>query len=154
VPPQDEYDISKGFTYMYLETKPLFPFGHGLSYTSFKYSKLKISSNQITANGQVIITVDIKNTGKREGDEVVQLYVHDVICSVKRPIKELRGFERISLNPGEAKTVTFSLPYEKLSFYDEKSHQFIVEPGTFEVMVGSSSEDIRLKGDFSVARKE
>ena len=94
------------------------------------------------------INVDVKNTGKREGDEVVQLYVRDVICRVKRPLKELRGFERISLNPGETKTVTFILPFDKLSFYDEKTHQFIVEPGTFEVMIGSSSEDIRLKGDF------
>ena len=148
VPPQDEYDIAKGFTYMYLETKPLFPFGHGLSYTDFKYSKLNISSKQIVANGPLTINVDVKNTGKREGDEVVQLYVRDVICRVKRPLKELRGFERISLNPGETKTVTFILPFDKLSFYDEKTHQFIVEPGTFEVMIGSSSEDIRLKGDF------
>jgi beta-glucosidase len=150
VPPQDEYDISKGFTYMYIKGEPLFPFGHGLSYTKFKYSKLKISSKEISSDGQVTISVNVKNTGPIAGDEVVQLYVHDVECSVVRPTKELRGFERISLNSGESKTVTMTVPGEKLSFYDENTHQFIVEPGTFEVFVGSSSEDIRLQGKFDV----
>ena len=89
--------------------------------------------------------VDVQNTGKRAGDEVVQLYVRDVEASVKRPKKELRGFERISLKPGERKTVSFTLPAEKLSFYDVKSKSFVVEPGQFEVMIGSSSEDIRAK---------
>jgi len=153
VPPQDEYDISQGFTYMYLPSKPLFPFGHGLSYTRFEYSRLRISSKQIDPHGQVTIQVDVKNTGKREGDEVVQLYVRDVACSVKRPLKELRGFERIRLNSGDTKTVTFALPCDKLSFYDEKTHQFVVEPGTFEVLIGSSSDDIRLKGEFDVSKK-
>jgi beta-glucosidase len=153
VPPQDEYDISKGFTYMYINVKPLFPFGHGLSYTEFKYSKMTISSKKIKSDGQVKIEVNVKNSGTREGDEVVQLYIHDVACSVKRPAKELRGFERISLKPGETKTITFIVPGEKLSFYDENSHKFIVEPGVFEVMVGSSSEDIRLTGKFNVVEK-
>jgi len=153
VPPQDEYDISKGFTYMYINGKPLFPFGHGLSYTEFKYSKMTISSEKIKSDGQVKIEVNVKNSGTREGDEIVQLYIHDVACSVKRPAKELRGFERISLKPGETKTVTFIVPGEKLSFYDENSHKFIVEPGVFEVMVGSSSEDIRLTGKFDVVEK-
>ena len=121
-----------------------------MSYTKFKYSKFKISSKEITDDGQVTISVNVKNTGPIAGDEVVQLYVHDVECSVVRPTKELRGFERISLNSGESKTVTMTVPGEKLSFYDEKTHKFIVEPGTFEVFVGSSSEDIRLQGKFDV----
>jgi len=150
VPPQDEYDITKGFTYMYMNGPPLFAFGHGLSYTEFTYSNLRISPRQIPPNGKVTVAVDVANTGKRAGDEVVQLYVRDVECSVKRPAKELRGFQRIGLQPGEKKTVALELPAEKLSFYDVKTHGFIVEPGAFEVMVGSSSEDIRLKGGLEV----
>jgi beta-glucosidase len=152
VPPQDEYDITKGFTYMYLNGKPLFPFGHGLSYTSFGYSKLKIADKKVTATGKVTVSVDVKNTGKVAGDEVVQLYVHDVVASVKRPTKELRGFERITLKPGETKTVTIIVPVEKLSFYDEKTHGFIVEPGMFDIMIGSSSEDIRLQDKIEVVK--
>ncbi len=153
VPPQDEYDVTKGFTYMYLKGKPLFPFGHGLSYTEFSYSNLKIGSKTIKADDTQTITFDVKNVGKRDGDEVAQLYVRDLECSVVRPSRELRGFERISLKAGEKKTVTLTLPGDKLSFYDEKTHGFIVEPGTFELMVGSSSEDIRLKGKFDVSSK-
>jgi beta-glucosidase len=152
VPPQDEYDITKGFTYMYLNGKPLFPFGHGLSYTNFSYSKLRIANKKVATNGKLTISVDIKNTGKVAGDEVVQLYVHDVVASVKRPTKELRGFERITLKPGETKTVTMTVPVEKLSFYDEKTHGFIVEPGMFDIMIGSSSEDIRLQDKIEVVR--
>ncbi|WP_276500721.1 glycoside hydrolase family 3 C-terminal domain-containing protein [Terrimonas pollutisoli] len=150
VPSVDEYDVTKGFTYMYLQGKPLFAFGHGLSYTTFTYSDLKIASKKIKANGKITMSVTVKNTGKRKGDEVVQLYVHDVASSVKRPSKELRGFERISLNPGETKTVKFEVPAEKLAFYDEKTHRFVVEPGFFDIMVGSSSEDTRLKDKIEV----
>jgi beta-glucosidase len=150
VPPRDEYDITKGFTYMYVNGKPLFPFGYGLSYTTFKYSGLKLSANKITADGNLNVSVDVKNTGKRAGDEVVQLYVHQVKSSVKRPVKELRGFQRISLAPGEKRTVTLSLPVQKLAFWDEKSHGFIVEHGVFDVMLGASSADIRLKGQIEV----
>jgi len=114
---------------------------------------MKISSGSIKADGQITVSVDVKNTGKREGDEVVQLYIHDVVCSVVRPVKELRAFERISLNPGETKTVTMTVPGEKLAFYDEKAHSFVVEPGTFDVLVGSSSADIRLQGKFDVVNK-
>jgi beta-glucosidase len=152
VPPQDEYDVTKGFTYMYINGKPLFPFGHGLSYTTFNYSKIKISDKKITADGKITVSVDVKNTGKIAGDEVVQLYVHDVIASVKRPTKELRGFERVSLQPGETKTVSITVPAEKLAFYDEKTHGFLVEPGVFKVFVGSSSEDIRLKTQLAVVK--
>jgi beta-glucosidase-like glycosyl hydrolase len=150
VPPQDEYDVTKGFTYLYLHGKPLFPFGHGLSYTEFEYANLRLSARQIPATGKVLVGVDVKNTGPRAGDEVVQLYVHDVECSVRRPIRELRGFERITLRPGATKTVTFALPAEKLAFYDVKTHDFIVEPGAFDILVGSSSDDIRLQSRLEV----
>ena len=94
--------------------------------------------------------MEVENIGKRAGDEVVQLYVHDVECSVKRPAKELRGLERISLKPGEKRTVTFTLPDEKLAFYDVKTHGFVVEPGAFDVLVGGSSQDIRARGQLEV----
>ena len=153
VPPQDEYDVTKGFTYMYLNGKPLFPFGHGLSYTRFKYSDLRVSPKQIPVTGQVMVRVDVENTGKRAGDEVVQLYVHEVECSVKRPGKELRGFERVALRPGQKKTIAFTLAGEKLSFWDVKTHGFVVEPGAFDVLVGSSSQDIRVQTRIGVKRE-
>ncbi len=150
VPSQDEYDVTKGFTYMYINGKPLFPFGHGLSYTTFAYSNLKLSAKQINADGSITATIDVKNTGKIAGDEVVQLYIHDVAPSLKRPVKELRGFERITLAPGQTKKVSINIPGSKLAFYDEKIHDFRVETQPIDVMVGSSSEDIRLKGQFKV----
>ena len=152
VPPMDEYDVTKGFTYLYLNGEPLYPFGHGLSYTNFKYSGLKLSTEEVKANGNVNVSVEVTNTGKLAGDEVVQLYVHQVKSSVKRPVKELRGFQRISLKPGEAKTATFALPANKLAFWDERTHGFVVEPGAYEVMIGASSEDIRATGRVEVNR--
>jgi beta-glucosidase len=150
VPSQDEYDVTKGFTYMYLNGKPLFPFGHGLSYTAFAYSNLKLSAKQINADGSITATVDVKNTGKVAGDEVVQLYIHDVSPSLKRPAKELRGFERITLAPGQTQKVTLTIPGSRLAFYDEKIHDFRVEAEAIDVMVGSSSDDIRLRSQFKV----
>ena len=152
VPPMDEYDVTKGFTYLYLNGEPLYPFGHGLSYTNFKYSGLKLSTEEVKANGNVNVSVEVTNTGKLAGDEVVQLYVHQEKSSVKRPVKELRGFQRISLKPGEAKTATFALPANKLAFWDERTHGFVVEPGAYEVMIGASSEDIRATGRVEVNR--
>jgi beta-glucosidase-like glycosyl hydrolase len=151
VPPQDEYDVTKGFTYMYLPGEPLFAFGHGLSYTTFKYGTLELSEQQIARHGKLTVSVEVANTGQREGDEVVQLYVHEVKPAVTRPIKELRGFERINLKPGETKKVTFTLPTEKLAYYDGSIHGFVVKPGAFEVLAGSSSQDIRTRGRFTVA---
>ncbi len=151
VPSQDEYDVTKGFTYMYINGKPLYPFGHGLSYTEFTYSNLKLSSRQITASGNITVSATVKNTGKLAGDEVVQLYIHDVSPSLKRPVKELRGFQRISLQPGESKTISFNIIGDKLAFYDEKIHDFRVETEAIDVMVGSSSEDIRLRSRFNVS---
>ena len=150
VPPVDEYDITKGFTYMYLNGAPLFPFGHGLSYTTFQYGNLKLSADKIKTDGEVSVSVEVTNSGRRAGDEVVQLYTHQVKCSVKRPAKELRGFQRISLAPGETKTVTLNLPAAKLAFWDEKTHGFVVEPGAFDLMIGASSADIRQQGQIEV----
>ncbi len=129
--------------------KPLFPFGHGLSYTQFEYSDLVIEPAQVPPAGTVHISVVVKNVGDREGDEVVQLYVRDPVASRVRPVKELKGFKRLTLQPGEAKRVTFRLSMDQLGFYDH-AMRLIVEPGTIEVMVGSSSEDIRLKGSFEI----
>jgi beta-glucosidase len=150
IPTQTEYDVTKGFTYMYFEGKAQFPFGHGLSYTQFRYSDLKLSAKQMGADGKMEVSVVVNNIGDRQGDEVVQLYVHHVNSRVKRPIKELRGFQRVSLKPGEDKTVTFVLAADKLSYYDVDKKGFVVEPGTVETMVGSSSEAIQARGRFEV----
>jgi beta-glucosidase len=152
VPPQDEYDISKGFTYMYLKDKPLFAFGHGLSYTQFKYENLQLASKTIKDDGKVEVTFDISNIGSRAGDEIAQLYVHQAKCSVVRAAKELRGFQRVSLAPGEKKSVTLQVPAEKLAFYDDTVHKFVVEPGAFDIMVGSASDDIRLAEQVMVTK--
>ncbi|MFQ6095112.1 MAG: glycoside hydrolase family 3 N-terminal domain-containing protein [Candidatus Bathyarchaeia archaeon] len=135
--------------YVFMKSKPLFPFGHGLSYTVFKYSSLNITPQKVGPTGVVTISLDVKNTGDRAGDEVVQLYIRDVVASVSRPVKELRGFKRISLEPGEKRTVTFTLSMDQLAFYD-RHMRLVVEPGTFEVMVGASSEDIKLRGSFEI----
>jgi beta-glucosidase len=150
IPPQDEYDVTKGFTYLYFTGKPQFAFGHGLSYTAFRYSGLKVTPGQISADGKVTVSLDVQNTGTRTGDEVVQLYVHAAQASVKRPTKELRGFRRVSLKAKEKQSVTFTLPAADLAFYDVGMKAFRVEPGAFDIMVGSSSEDIRFRDKLQV----
>jgi beta-glucosidase len=150
IPPQTEYDITKGFTYLYFAGKAQFQFGHGLSYTQFQYDNLKMAAPQIAAVGKQEITLRVKNSGSRAGDEVVQLYVRQVDSKVKRPIKELRGFQRVALQPGEVKTVAFTLPAETLAYYDVDKKGWVVEAGTVEVQVGSSSADIRAVGRFEV----
>jgi beta-glucosidase len=135
--------------YVDMPVTPLYEFGYGLSYTTFEYSNLHIFPNEINTSGEVQITVDVKNKGKVKGDEVAQLYINDIISSVTTPIKELKGFSRISLEPDETKTVKFKLLPEDLSLFDINMKE-VVEPGFFDVMIGSSSEDIRLKGKFEV----
>ena len=135
---------------MYLKGEPLYPFGYGLSYTKFKYSNLRVSPERLPASGTVSVSVDVKNTGSRAGDEVVQFYTHAVKSRVIRPAKELRGFERISLQPGESKTVTVTVPAAKLAYYDEHEHAFVVEPGEYELMAGASSSDIRTRARVEV----
>ena len=124
--------------YLYTSKEPLFPFGFGLSYTTFEYSDLKIASSQIGPSGQSEVSVTVKNTGKVAGDEIVQLYIRDVVSSVTRPVMELKDFKRIALAPGESKTVTFTITPDKLSFLDMNMNR-VVEPGGFEIMVGPSS---------------
>jgi beta-glucosidase len=145
VPPQDEYDVTKGFTYLYFAGKAQYAFGHGLSYTTFRYNRLEVGPKQISEGQSTTVTVDVQNIGSRAGDEVVQLYVHEQTPAVKRPIKELRGFQRITLQPKENRRVTFTLPANDLAYYDEAAKKFVIKPGTFDVTIGSSSEDIRLR---------
>ncbi|MCX7800155.1 MAG: glycoside hydrolase family 3 C-terminal domain-containing protein [Fimbriimonadales bacterium] len=137
----------RGYDYVDLSGRPLFPFGHGLSYTSFEYADLRVSPNPASTRGAVTVTVRVKNVGKMPGAEVVQVYLRDETASVVRPLKELKAYRKVFLQPGEAQTVRFSLPASSLSFLDERMRR-VVEPGWFEVMVGSSSEDIRLRTRF------
>jgi beta-glucosidase len=140
-----------GKGYIDMAGTPLYSFGHGLSYTEFEYSNLAIKPSEILPGGEVQVALDIKNTGKTEGKEVVQLYISDEISSVTTPFMQLRGFQKISLIPGETRSVYFTLKPEDLSLLDRNMKR-IVEPGKFNVMAGSSSADIRLKGSFIVTR--
>ncbi|WP_449462090.1 glycoside hydrolase family 3 N-terminal domain-containing protein [Tardisphaera miroshnichenkoae] len=137
-------------SYVFSDSKPLYPFGHGLSYTTFSYSSLSVTP-QVNPGGFAEISFYVENTGGREGKEVVQLYVSKPVASVSRPAKELKAFAKLSLKPGEKKKVTFRVPAEILSFYDQYMRQ-IVEEGEYVVEVGSSSEDVRLTGKFSVTK--
>jgi beta-glucosidase len=136
-------DVTQKYNSRYRDIKtcaPLFPFGFGLSYTSFKIDNLSLSSKQMPArNGSVIASVDVQNTGSRDGDEVVQLYIHDPVASLSQPVRRLRGFQRVSLKAGEKKTVTFRLDAADVGFYDN-SGKFVVEPGQIDVYAGDSSE--------------
>jgi beta-glucosidase len=146
LPDFHDYNIRKGRTYMYFRGIPLYPFGHGLSYTSFKYSGIQISSDTLKPGGKVTVTFELTNTGHRDGDEVVQLYVRFPETKVERPVKQLANFERVHLKAAETKKVNLDLPYEHdaLRYWDEAKHQFVVEPGTLELLIGASSADIRL----------
>lgn len=134
--------------YRWYESKdiePLYAFGHGLSYTTFAYESMKFSDNSIAPNEKLTIDVAVKNTGKQEGMEIIQLYVSDKESSVERPIKELKGFRKVSLAPGEKKTVKLQLSFRDFAFWDTESESWKVEPGNFEILVGSASNNIQLK---------
>jgi beta-glucosidase len=132
-----------------VELDPLFAFGYGLSYTTFEYSGLKLPRTG-RAGQPMEVTLTVRNTGKVAGKEVVQLYVSDSDSSLPRPPKELKGFAKVDLKPGESKEVTFPLDQRSMAFYDPHKKQWLVEPGEFQVLVGSSSRDIRLKGKFTL----
>ena len=132
------------------EIAPLFPFGHGLSYTTFKYSNLSVSAKSITANELLEVQVDITNTGRVAGKEVVQLYVRDAEATVARPEKELKAFTKVELDPGQTKTLTFSLDREAFWYFDVVKNTWATEPGDFEILVGSSSRNIHLRGAFTL----
>jgi beta-glucosidase len=152
LPPMMDYDLRHGRTYLYFKEKPLYAFGFGLSYTTFSYSKLRVSSSKLADNGEVSVTVDVKNDGKREGDEVVQMYVAYPASAVPRPIEELKGFQRISLRAGESRTVTMRLTAKSIAYWKDDAHSFFVEPGPLEVRVGSSSDNIKLRQTINVTR--
>jgi beta-glucosidase len=143
LPPMMDYNLRNGRTYMYFKGQPLYPFGYGLSYTAFTYSNFRPSSTRMTKDGQMTVTVTVKNTGKRDGQEVVQLYAAHVGSKVERPIKELKGFQRIALKAGEQKIVLFTLKAKDLAYWDEQKKQWVVEDEKVNLMVGGSSADVK-----------
>jgi len=147
--PSKEYWLENawGKPYADMLPTPLWEFGFGLSYTKFEYSNLRVEPAETGTFGEIMISADVKNTGPKEGKEVVQLYIRDLKASVEVPVKELKGFEKVSLAPGETKSVKFIVTHEDLMFLD-RSLTWVVESGDFQVLVGSSSADIRLKGNF------
>jgi len=130
--------------YLDVRNEPLYPFGYGLSYTTFEYSDITLSSSQMKVDGTVTASVTVKNTGGYDADEVVQLYIRDVVGSISRPVKELKGFQRIHLNTGESQTVTFEITPELLRFYDYNLN-YVIEPGDFDIMIGPNSRDVKKK---------
>jgi len=143
LPTMMDYDIRHGRTYMYFKGKPLYPFGYGLSYTTFQFTNFKTSATKLNTDGEIIVSIDITNTGSRAGDEVVQLYVQHIGSKMARPDKELKGFLRITLKANEKRTVTLPIKAENLAYWDIKLKKFIVEKDKIQVLIGSSSADIK-----------
>lgn len=146
LPPMNDYEISNGRTYMYFEGEPLYPFGYGLSYSKFTYSKMKMRKT----SEELIVSMKVKNTGSYKGDEVVQLYYRALDSSEKKPLKKLIGFERKSLVIGESKTLTFKIPLKELQYWNENQGEWQLETGRYEFMLGASSSDIRLRKTISL----
>jgi beta-glucosidase len=135
------------------EIEPLFPFGFGLSYTEFEHRNLRLDKQRVTdSNDFVVASIDIENTGNREGSEVVQMYLKDIECSVPRPPKELVGFEKIIVGPGEIKTVDVKIKAQDFAFYDEEEHAWKIEGGEFRILSGRSSHDIHHEVELQFAR--
>lgn len=144
-------DILVGYRWYDTKKIPtLFAFGHGLSYTTFAYGKAQLSGKTITDGEKLTVTLPVKNTGRSSGKEVVQLYIGDEKCSVLRPLKELKAFQKLDLAPGEEKVATFTISVDGLKFYDENAQDWKAEPGKFKVYVGSSSADIRQTAEFEL----
>lgn len=144
-------DILVGYRWHDTKKIPaLFPFGHGLSYTTFSYGKATLSSSSLTADGSITVTVPVRNSGDRPGKEVVQLYIGDNKSSLPRPKKELKAFGKIALNPGEEKTVTFTITPDDLKYFDDARHEWVAEPGKFTLYIGASSADIRTQASFTL----
>ena len=151
LPPFEDYSM-RGRTYRFFEAAPLYPFGHGLSYTTFAYENLRVSRASIAQRDTVTITVDVRNTGTRAGDEVAQLYLQHLDSSVPRPLKELKGYRRIHLAPGERRTLSFPVSGDQLRYWDESRDSWAFENGRVRVMVGASSSDIRATSVFAQRR--
>jgi beta-glucosidase len=151
--PSKSYWINGGWThdkgYVDMPGTPLYPFGYGLSYTQFQYSNLRIDPAQIDREGNAHVSVDVENSGKLAGVETVQLYIHQRFGPVSTPVKRLRGFERVAVEPGQKKTVSFTLTPEDLKLLD-RDMQWIVAPGVFDVMIGKSSAEVAIKGRLEV----
>jgi beta-glucosidase len=147
LPDFDSYNIRYGRTYMYFQGVPLYAFGHGLSYTTFQYGNLQVAGDILQPGGDLSLQMQVTNSGSRAGDEVVQFYVHVAGGTVQRPIQQLAGFQRVHLAAGESKTLRFELRHDDptLRYWDEARQEFVVEPGTVELRMGSSAADIRLR---------
>lgn len=152
LPSMMDYNIRNGRTYMYFKGQPLYPFGFGLSYTTFAFSNGKTSTKAMNADETLTVSIDITNTGKRAGDEVVQLYVQHLHSTVVRPVKELKAFQRVTLNPGETKTIQLKIKATDLQYWDENLHQFVLENDSIKLMVGSSSSDIRFQDIVNIVK--
>ena len=150
LPPRMDYNIRDGYTYMYFKGEPLYPFGFGLSYTTFKFSNVRSSSPHLGKDGSLTVDVDVTNTGSRSGEQVVQLYVEHPQSGVSRPRKELEGFERVSVDPGQTKTVSINLAGARFAYWDVNTHAFRVEPESVNLMIGDSSADITLQTTIQV----
>ena len=143
LPPMMDYDIRNGRTYLYAKQKPLYPFGYGLSYTDFSYSSITLSHSSLSKGKEVKISVNISNTGDMDGEEVAQLYVSFPHSKVVRPVKQLKGFQRSMIKKGESKVFDFILSADELAYWDNDKDSYVIEPGTVNIMIGSSSEDIK-----------
>ena len=152
LPPMMDYNIRHGRTYMYAKEEPLYPFGFGLSYTTFQYANLRSSSKALLGSGEITISVDVTNTGARDGDEVVQFYVRHLGSKVERPARELKGFGRVNIPHGQTRTVSVPLKAGSLAYWDEAAGKFVIEPESVEVEAGASSADIRLQKAITVGR--
>src|SRR5665213_1373589 len=148
-PARNDSDVNYTSAYIDLPNSPKFAFGYGLSYTTFSYSNLRFSKKSMLKNESITVTFDLQNAGKVAGEEVAQFYLRDLVSQPVRPIKELKGFQKIMLQPGETKTITFTIDKEKLAFYNEQLER-ITQPGEFRVMIGSASDDIRLQDSFTL----
>jgi len=137
--------------YLDIRNTPLHPFGFGLSYTTFQLSNMRLSQDKITKTGELKVSVDVENTGKRAGAEVVQLYVRDFVASLSRPVKELKAFQKVSLRAGEKRNVTLTIKAQDLGFYNAQN-RYVVEEGEFGLTVGTSSDDERLQNTFAVVK--
>ena len=144
LPPSMDYNIRDGYTYMYFKGDPLYPFGFGLSYTTFKFANLKTSSAELAKDGTVTVSVDVTNTGSRAGDAVVQLYVKHLRSKVERPREELEGFQRVTVDAGQTKTVEIPLAASRLAYWDTKAGAMRVETEPVSLMVGDSSANLPL----------